>query len=83
MFGPQKKNRRKQDRAPVAPACPSTGARWRCLWQRCCGLCGGCSGYLDPRSAIESVSVSGRFQRVAPIDVERVREATVCAVPGC
>jgi len=72
MFGPQKKNRRKQTESRWRlPA-----INWRALAMSVgsvaavCAVAAAVTWTLD--QPIESVSVSGRFQRVAPIDVERV-----------
>ena len=72
MFGPQKKNRRKQTESRWRlPA-----INWRALAMSVgsvaavCAVAAAVTWTLD--QPIESVSVAGRFQRVAPIDVERV-----------
>jgi len=72
MFGPQKKNRRRQtERQWHLPA-----INWRAFAMSVgsiaavCAVAAVVTWTLD--QPIESVSVSGRFQRVAPVDVERV-----------
>src|SRR3981081_4185513 len=72
MFGPQKKNRRKQtERQWRLPAINwGTFAMSVGSVASVCAVAAVVTWTLD--QPIESVSVSGRFQRVAPIDVERV-----------
>src|SRR5690349_3962707 len=72
MFGRRKKNSRKQ--AESRWKLPDIN--WRTLWMSVggvaavCALAAAVTWTLD--QPIQSVSVSGRFQRVAPVDVERV-----------
>jgi cell division protein FtsQ len=76
-WGTQKKNCRKQtQRRWQLPA-----INWRAVAMSVCSVVGVCllaaavTWTLD--QPIESVSVSGRFQRVAPMDVERVVKQSV------
>jgi cell division protein FtsQ len=76
MLGRQKKNCRKQTESRFRLPSINWAAKWRALAMSVgslavvCVVAGAATWALD--QPIQSVSVSGRFQRVAPVDVERV-----------
>src|SRR2546423_4077860 len=71
MFGRPKSRRRPSEARPRLPA-----TNWRSLglWVRALAgmAAAGCAGSWAFDQPIETVAVEGRFQRVAPVDVERV-----------
>ena len=79
MFGRPRNRRKPSERAPALPA-----VNWRAIGLTLgalagvAALAGAVSWAFD--QPIETVAVTGRFQRVAPVDVERVVKGTLHGV---